>query len=273
MLTKLSSHLEKVAGQPKTSQFMRIGYLSKGCLYLLIGLLASRSALLPRAEAGGSYSALVALVDQPFGKFLLILLGIGLLGYVLRRFLQVALNPQHQKISFKQILQRLGYFMSGCSYLGVSYSALMLIIGLGESDDTLEDLASELFDQPFGNWLVGLIGLGIISVGLSYCYGAVTGSYVSDLKSAQLHHRFEAWVIGFGKVGVAARGIAFILIGAFFIEAAVLFQAQPAGGLKGSLQRLAELPYGSLWLGLIGLGLIAYSLYMIVAARYRRSVL
>lgn len=271
-IRRIQQALQLVAIQPWIMKFMRLGYTAKGILYLFIGLLAGRAALLPYAEAGGSSSVLLTLVDQPFGKVILVFFATSLLGYVFRRFLQAVLDPGHHPRP-QRILQRAGYIMSGCSYLGISYSALLVVIGVGESDDTLEDLATELFEKPFGNWLVGIVGLVVIGLGFSYIYGAITKSYVSELRSSKLHHRFEKWVVRMGQVGIAARGSAFVLIGFFFMEAAVLFRAEPAGGLKNALQRLAAQPYGPLWLSGVGLGLVAYALYMVVAAWYRPSVI
>ena len=269
---KVQQSLRQAAVQPCLIGFMRLGYAAKGVLYFFVGFLASRAALLPYAEAAGCDSVLQALVDKPFGQPFLCCFAISLLGYVLRRFLQAGINLESLS-NFQKFGQRLGYCMSGCSYLGISYSAFLIVMGIDESNDTLESLAKRLFDQPFGNWLVGFVGLIIVGIGCSYIYGAVTKSYVSDLESSKLDDRFEDWTYRLGQVGVAARGVAFILIGVFFAQAAVQHRSEVAGGLENALQRLAEQPYGPLWLGLVGLGLVAYGVYMVVAAWYRPSVI
>ncbi|KAI9132300.1 DUF1206 domain-containing protein [Acaryochloris sp. CCMEE 5410] len=270
-MRKVRQALQQVVKQPWMKTFMRLGYAAKGILYLFIGLLAGRAALLPHAEAGGSESVLLALVDQPFGWLFLSFFAASLLGYVVRRLLQTILSSGH-RLTVQTALKRFGYFLSGSSYLGISYSAFLVAVGAGKSDDTLEDLTAELFDQPLGNWLVGVIGLGVIGLGLSYIYGAITSSYVTELRSSKLDDRVGQWIMRLGQVGTAARGTAFVLIGFFFTEAAVLFRAEPAGGLRNALQRLAAQPYGPLWLGVIGLGLIAYALYMVMSAWYRPLV-
>jgi len=271
-IRKFQRSLRQAATRSWLTGFMRLGYAAKGILYFFIGFLAGRAAILPYAKAAGSDSVLRSLVDKPFGKLFLCLFAISLLGYVLRRFLQATINLGRRQDPTK-IIQRMGYAMSGCSYLGVSYSAFSVVVGIDDSDDMLEDLARQLLDRPFGNWLVGCIGLVIVGIGCSYVYGAITKSYLSDLESSELHHQVEDWITRLGQFGVVARGAAFVLIGAFFTQAAVQYRSEVAGGLEKALQQLAEQPYGPLWLSLVGLGLIAYGFYMVVAAWYRPSVI
>lgn len=271
-IRKVQKSLHQVSTHPWLTGFMRLGYAAKGILYFFIGFLAGRAAIVPYAKAAGSDSVLRSLVDKPFGNLFLCLFAIGLLGYVLRRFLQATINLRRHRDPTK-LVQRIGYAMSGCSYLGISYSAFSVVVGVDDSDDMLEDLARQLLDQPFGKWLVGSVGLVIVGIGCSYIYGAISKSYLSDLESSELHHRVEDWVTRLGQFGVIARGTAFVLIGAFFTQAAVQYRSEVAGGLEKALQQLAEQPYGPLWLGLVGLGLIAYGFYMVVAAWYRPSVI
>ncbi|MEM8720655.1 MAG: DUF1206 domain-containing protein [Cyanobacteria bacterium P01_G01_bin.39] len=171
----------------------------------------------------------------------------------------------------KHFIQRLGYVMSALSYAGVVYSAFNIVLELGEHDDTIEDLASQLFDHPIGGWLILLGGIVVTIIGCSYIYGAKSGSYISEFQSDELHYQLEKWATRIGKIGVAARGIAFVLTGIFLIQSAISGNSEFAGGLQNAFRLLATKPLGSLWLGLIGLGLICYGLYMYVATGYRRN--
>lgn len=126
-MRKVQQALQQAVLQPWIKTFMRLGYAAKGILYLFIGLPAGRAALLPYAEAGGSKSVLLALVDQPFVWLFLSFLAVSLLGYVVRRFLQAILNSGHC-LTVQTALQRFDYFLSGSSYLGISYSAFLVAV-------------------------------------------------------------------------------------------------------------------------------------------------
>ncbi|MEL6440997.1 MAG: DUF1206 domain-containing protein [Cyanobacteria bacterium J06621_8] len=91
----------------------------------------------------------------------------------------------------KTTLQRIGYLTSCFSYTGVAYTTLNLILELGEYDHKIQDSVRQIFEQPGGEWLVGLMGSIVIIIGLSYLYGAYSGSYISEFESFDIH--LEKW--------------------------------------------------------------------------------
>ena len=73
-------------------------------------------------------------------------------------------------------------------------------------------------------------------------------------------------------MGLAARGIAFLVSGWFLIKSGLQYDPNEARGLGGALEALASQPYGPWLLGLVALGLIAYGAYSFLQARYRKIV-
>ena len=114
-----------------------------------------------------------------------------------------------------------------------------------------------------------MAGIAVTGVGIAYFQGAYTGSYISKFTSANMDHRLEYCARLMGKIGIAARGIAFIVTGGCLILASVASDSDFAGGLQHAFRLLAAQPLGWLWLGLIGSGFIAYGMYMLIAAKYR----
>ena len=254
---------------PIIRQYILLGYAAKGAIYFLIGILAVEAAILPEQKAAGTYAALKHLSGQPLGSILLCLLAITLTGYVWRRLLQAIIYPGHSaKLSPQGLLQRLGYVMSSLSYAGVVYSALNIVFGLGKYNHTIKQIAQNSIEQPFGMSMVFLGGVAVSGVGLSYLYGACTGSYVCDfvISDSNLTNCVKA----IGKIGIASRGIAFAVTGICLIRASLSSNADLAGGLQNTLHILEQQPLGWLWLVSIGGGFIAYGIYMFVAAIYRR---
>lgn len=269
-LNSQNSQTEVVAN-PWLRKFILLGYAAKGVVYFSVGVLAIEAAILPEQKAAGTYAALKYLSGQPLGSIFLCMLAVGLMGYVLRRLLQAIIYPGHsQDFSPKRLLQRLGYLISSLSYAGIAYSALNIVFKLGKYDDAIQNSVEQLFKQPVGEWLVLAAGIAVSGIGFAYLRGAYTGSYVSKFSSSYIHHRLERYASFMGKFGIAARGIAFILIGICLIIASLLSDSNLAGGLQNAFQILAAFPLGELGLGLIGSGFIAYGVYMFVAAVYRR---
>ncbi|MDP8932608.1 MAG: DUF1206 domain-containing protein, partial [Cyanobacteriota bacterium] len=217
--------------------------------------------------------ALSEIVNQPFGKFLLFLVTIGIIGYALWRIVQTILDPEHQgqEMDAKRIAQRIGYALSAFGYAGLALTAVKLIMGSGGGNsDTTEDLTAQILAQPFGQWLVGLAGAMVIGVGFSYFYEAYKAKFRRHFKLDEMSQTEQTWATRLGRFGIAARGIVFVIIGFFLIQAARLSDASQTKGLGDVLAVLAQQPFSPVILGIVPLGLIAYGIYSVIQARYRQ---
>ena len=100
-------------------------------------------------------------------------------------------------------------------------------------------------------------------------YQAYRAAFLGHLRIDEMGERVRTWTERWGRLGVAARGIVFGVVGAFLIRAALGYEPQEARGLGGALQTLARQPLGPWLLGAVALGLVAYGLFMLSVARYR----
>jgi hypothetical protein len=252
-------------------RYIRIGHGAKGMLYGLIGLFLVNDIIHDQPVVSGSDGVLITLARRPMGSIMLALLALGLLGYVLWRLIQASIDPEHQgQPNLRQVVQRCGYLCSGLAYLSIARTAGKLAFDLAvDFNDTLDDIASLLFEIEIGPWMLLAIGFGVVGIGCTYVYGAITGSYINDFRR-QLNAQVAHWAVLVGKVGIIARGVGFILIGAYLVKAAYLVEDEPAGGLGNVFDQLDSQLLGEYWLGAIAFGFIAYATYMIVAGVYRQ---
>lgn len=274
-LPDVQQPVRQAATHPWIEKLARFGYAAKGVVYFVVGLLAAQAAFGVGGQITDSSGALQAIVTQPFGKFLLTLVTIGLIGYAIWRIVQTILDPEHagESTDAKQIVQRIGYALSAFAYTGLAITAIKLILGNGGSGgDATQDWTARFMAQPFGQWLVGLAGIATIAVGLSYLYQAYKAKFQKHFKLSQMSEKERAWAKRLGRFGIAARGVVFSVIGFFLVQAALQSNASEAKGLGGALASLAQQPFGSWILGLVSLGLIAYSIYSLIEARYRQIV-
>ncbi|MBD1932390.1 MULTISPECIES: DUF1206 domain-containing protein, partial [Cyanophyceae] len=108
------------------------------------------------------------------------------------------------------------------------------------------------------------------SQGVSFLYEAYTAKFRKHFKLLNMSKAQIQWATWLGRFGISARGAAFGLIGLLVIQAALQDDPGEVQGLGGSLQALAEEALGQWILGAIAFGFMAYSLYMLIQARYRR---
>jgi hypothetical protein len=254
-------------------RFVRLGHGAKGLLYGLIGFVSMRAVVYDTESAGGSETVLAALDRQAtVGSLILLLLAVGLTGYAFWRFVQMLVDPEHadQPLNVRRVVQRCGYLMSGFTYLSIGYVAGRLAIGLTvDFKDTAEEIAEALFEVPIGPWAFLASGIGVVLVGLTYVYGAFSGKFISEFHP-ELYTRVKQSTVWMGKIGFTARGVSFILIGAYLMKSVYFLDDETAGGLGQVLDRLDDQPFGKVWLTAIALGFFAYAIYMVMAALYRK---
>lgn len=246
----------------------RFGYAAKGVVYLLVGVLAARAAF-EAGRAPGKKGALQMLLNVPFGQVLFGLVALGLIAYVLWRFTQAGLDTEGEGTSAEGIVKRLGFTASGFVYLALAVFTTARLFGApgssnGEGQGGAQEAAQGLMTQPYGQVLVGAGGLVIIGVGIYQFYRAYKAAFHVNLKGE------HAWLVGLGRLGFAARGVVYLLIGSFFALAALNHNAARAGGLGQALRTLEKQPFGPWLLGTVALGLATYGLYAIFLAHYRQ---
>jgi Domain of Unknown Function (DUF1206) len=263
----------RATDNPWFARLARFGYAAKGVVYLVAGGLSARAAFGLGGATTDSRGALRQILAEPFGKLMLVLIGIGLIGYVLLRLVQAFMDPEHKGSDAKGIATRIGYLISGFVYAGLAVTALRLASATGgTSGDQTQSMVTRLFALPLGRWLIGLAGLIVIGGGLYQLYKAYSTDFSEHFRWNEMSATERSWTVVLGRLGLAARGIVQGLIGIFLIQAALLFDPSKVQGSGGALQSLARPPFGLWTVGIVALGLAAYGIYMLAAARYSRIV-
>jgi hypothetical protein len=260
---------EKAVRSDTFEALARAGFLARGVVYAIIGLLAIKLAVGAGGKTTDQRGALKTVAEQPFGKVLLILLAIGLAGYALWRLVHAALG--HGPERNDSGLDRVTALCSGVVYAGLCALAVMILLGSGGGGSTSPDKATGgVLGWSGGTWLVGLAGLVMIGVGAYQGYRGVTHDFLRDSKSEQMGSATRTSVKWIGTFGLLARMVVFVLVGVFLIKAAVEYDPSEAVGIDGALAKLADSPQGPLLLGVVAAGLIAFAVYSFSDARYRR---
>ena len=123
---------------------------------------------------------------------------------------------------------------------------------------------------PAGTWIVGIAGVVLIGVALYQGYRGITKKFLDDSKVEEMGPEVKKWISRLGTVGHLARMVVFGLVGVFLIKAAIDFNPSKAVGLDGALAKIVHHSYGPFLLGVVAAGLIAFALYSLSDARYRR---
>lgn len=242
-LTKGVQHHAKDAAQsaqPWMERLARLGYATEGAVYSLIGLLAAGAAFGTGGRATGQHGALEVVAGSPFGGILLSLIAVGFLGYALWRSVQAIADPDREGTDVKALGKRVGYGASALIYAGLAFSAVGLVFGSASQEGgTPDDWTALLLSWPLGQVLVVGVGIAVIGVGLRELNQAYKARFLEYLKLDEMGGRVRKWTERWGRLGVAARGIVFGVVGTFLIRAALEYDPQEARGLGGALRTFA----------------------------------
>jgi hypothetical protein len=213
--------------------------------------------------------AVQTLQGLPGGPVLLGLIALGLLGYLAWRLTQAFADTEDKGSDAKGLAQRVGYAGSGLLYAALAWFAGRLALGGGGDgggSDTRQTLTAQVLTWPGGDWLVLLAGLATIGGGLYQFYRAYSGRFHKNVRDSRIPAGQQNTVYRLGQVGYTARGVVLVLVGYFFVRAGWQSRAGAVGGTDEAFDLLASM--GPLMLGVVALGLLAYSLYMLVQAKY-----
>ena len=259
---------EKVSRSRGFEWLSRAGFVARGLIYGIIGILAIKLALGAGGKTTNQQGALETIARQPFGKVLLILVAIGLAGYALWRLLRALLGhgPEDSDSTF----ERVAAFASGIVYAGLCAIAVEILLGSGGSSGNANETTAGVFGWPAGTWLVGIAGAVLVGVGLYQGYRGLSKDFLKDSKTEQMSPQVRRWIEWIGTFGHLARMVVFCLVGAFLINAAIDYNPNKAVGLDGALAKIADASYGPFLLGIVAAGLIAFGVYSLTDARYRR---
>jgi hypothetical protein len=247
----------------------RVGYTAEAVVYAMLGTLALMAAL---GIAGGKLTdnkgALRMLGEQPFGSVLLWASAVGMLCYALWMGVRAALDPERKGSGGGAVLARAGYAVSAVAHVLVAIYAAQLGYGSRPSAGGTQTYVGKILTYPLGGWLVAAIGLVAAGFGVAQVVLAVKGKVGHQYARAQLAPGLCRAVRRAARVGVFARGLVFVVIGASLVTAALKRDSSHADGFKEALGELAHTPLGVSLLLFVAAGLLAYGVHLFFVARW-----
>jgi len=265
------------SSSPIIEYLTRIGYGTRGLIYGIIGLLAIMVAFGIYGSLQDQQGVIASLGQQLFGRVLLGIMLIGLIGYSLWGLIRAFLNPLHKGNDFKGILERVGFFISAVAYAILIPPTYNFIFGMsnaaqnGAQGIQMRNIVSTIFLMPLGRWIVGLIGLIVLGTGVFQVYHGVRHNFDSQIKPYALTSKQAKIVRIMGRFGILGRSVVFFLVGLFLLFAAYHANSAEVKGIDGALLILLHEPYGYWLLGITALGLIAFGCYSLLSAFWFKS--
>lgn len=259
---------EEVARSPGFEWFARLGLVSRGVVYAIIGVLAVKLAVGSGGRATDQQGALREIADRPFGRTLLVLVALGLAGYAVWRLVRAALG--HGPEQADDVKDRAAGLASGIAYAVLCGVAVKIVTGSTSSSSGPKRATGGVLDWTGGRLLVGAAGVVLIVVALDQAHQGLARKFLEKSKTEQMTPEVRRVFTGLGVFGHVARAVVFALIGYGLVRAAIDFDPSNAVGLDGALRQLQDASYGPVLLGIVAVGLVGFAAYSVADARYRR---
>lgn len=247
----------------------RLGYAARGLIYLSLGAVALLAAVDFTPTARGPAEAVAAWAAWPPGQFLIGLTAAGLVCFSGWRVLQSVFDADRHGTTPKGLAVRAGQALSGIVHAGLAFSLLEVIDGLGDvaEDGTAEQIAAALLKVPLGDVILMVVGAAVLAMGLANLAQSAFQNFRKRLGCAG---PACDWAVRLARFGYVGRTLAFAPIGFFMLEAGLDARADQAKSLGESLQVLEAQPFGSVILGFAAVGLLAFGVFALMEARFRR---
>jgi hypothetical protein len=263
------SEAKNQASNPLVQRLEQVGLIVRGLIYFVIGYLAFQLAMGNGGQTANPNSAIEFIGRQPFGKPLLLVIAVGLVGYSLWGFVRAFLDPLHRGKDTKGLIDRAGFLVSGISYALLVVPTMQSFLNKpGASAQGNSNMLSSLMTSPWNKWLIIVFGLVWLVVGVNQLIIAHKEKFMRDLKKSSMsadEYRAAVWT---GKLGHAARGIVFILIGIIVFQTIFTGGAQEPLSFDGALAKLSHAPNGEVYLAAVAIGLILFGVYSALCAKW-----
>ncbi|MEO3765172.1 DUF1206 domain-containing protein [Streptomyces sp. B8F3] len=263
--------MRRAAGSQAVEWGARAGLIGRGVLYLLIGVLAVRVAFGEGKREADRSGAVGEIAAQPLGGLLLYTLGAALVGMAVWRLSEAvfgAAGPGGHKASKRALSGARSVFYGFVAYSVLAFAA-------GEKDNTSSDrqsrdITARALEQPGGEWMAGVAGVGIAVAGAVLAARAALRSYRKHLRTSQMSRTTGRLVDVAGVTGGMARGLVVGAIGVFITRAALQFDPKEAKGIDAALKSFADTTAGPSLLVVVAAGLVLFALFSFACARWRR---
>ena len=265
---------EETVQRPGVKKLARLGFYTKGFLFIVIGVLAILLVVgLDGGKLADATGALAAVAQQPFGKVILLVFIAGAIGHGIWNILRGAGDVDDAGTGWQGIIKRSVAIGLGIFYLGLAASATEIVIAArvsATSSQAEETFTSILLAIPLGAVLMVLIGLSLMGAGVNECYSGFTGKFRENYRMWEIKGYQHSFINALGVLSFTARALLLVMTGYFFVHAA--FSSEPGGsiGLDAVLLTLLKSSYGRILVLLTAVGLVCHGILAFYEAKYRR---
>jgi hypothetical protein len=244
----------------------RLGYASRGAIYLMVGVSAGLTTVDPRHKPGGFTESLKFLQHGWLGDVVLVLLASGMACFAGWLTAEAISRRDHPGRAHAVLV--VGVMGDAAVYIGFMGAVLGMVFGARTGgDDQLQGWIAWLIGNGAGAFLVAAAGLAVCVCGGWLIGWGMLGDIEGPLELPPLEKRL---MLPIGRYGTAGRGAAITLVGVYLIVSAIHGNPRDAHELGGALKEMRSLPGGGVITAAFALAFAGSAILDFVVASFRR---
>lgn len=249
----------------------RVGCLSIGTVYLLVGALALLALSGRLIEAADEERMVQLLMRIPGGPLVIWGIVLGATAYVVWRVIEAFSDPYGFGAGWKGLARRAGVASSALGYGLIAITTARIAIGTGSgardaAEEQQQFIVAQVLGWPGGEVLVGFAGAVLAVVGIGQFVLVARRAYATEIH-IEPQTEFGERVIHFlAWYGYSARGVILCVLAWFFLDGATSGDANAVGDTDTAFDFIGGGTWGDLAFAVVALGTIAYGIFMYVNA-------
>ncbi|AUC85120.1 hypothetical protein CW731_07360 [Polaribacter sp. ALD11] len=247
-------------------EIRKFGFITKGIVYAILGILTFLAALNLGGKVSDKNGVISFLESQVFGKFLLLIVGLGMFSYSVWRFYKSYFVIK-KGANFSKYFLMLDFFIRGVIYGSFAISILYKVFNQPKEGVSKKTLAAKVLQLEIGNYIIYVIASIIFLSALNQFYIVYQKKYLKYIeKNANI--KSFTFLKTTGKYGILSRGISFLIFAWFIFKAASEENAEKIKGTQEMFSYLHNLSFGNILMAIMALGFLLYGIFQYFYARY-----
>jgi hypothetical protein len=232
-------------------------------VYIVVGGLAARVAIVQRGRTLGPAGALAKILAAWNGRLALWIVAVGLFAFVLFRAAQF--------LRTRSRLARIRYAVGalGSLFLAVTAVRVLLHFHAGGDAAALREAAARMVSHAWGRGALELGGVIALAAGVLEALRAAVGVLPADFSAAIMARGRKRWTTALARAGVLAHGAVVAVTGYSVFRAGLEGNPRGLSGTGAALRTIKGAENGPALFALVAAGLIAYGLSLLVLAAHR----
>ncbi|WP_036517157.1 DUF1206 domain-containing protein [Nocardioides sp. J54] len=266
---------QQAQDHPVLDRLARVGMVTYGVVYLLVGWLAAQLALGDPSGSASGAGALQEIAEKPLGSLALWLVALGMSALAVWQACE-AVGGHGDEDGLRRWAGRAG--SAGRTVVFASLAVLAVRTALGDGGSSGgsgggggQGVTAKVLDLPFGPAIVLLAAAVVLGVAAASAYRGLSDRWEKDVEVEGRTGDVGRVVTILARAGYVSRGVAFGVIAFLLARAAVEHDPDESGGLDQAIVKFRDEPLGPWLIAVVAVGLACFGAYHLFRAWYLRS--